>query len=274
MQTDRVAVWKTLGGALGAPFKLSLASWKALSAPLLAFAGVIVMGFALSHGHARGPDSALVLVLVVVASAWLALVYQRQLLLGAGRPGLSRHGWRRFGLYLPAAATVGALLWLLAVVLGNMALPTVAWFLMALDDPSRWTAASSVVLGVFAYAVAAWAVARLALILPALAVDHAAGPARLWGVSQHNGGRLLVLLVMVPGLAHGLLDVTLPVGDSALPVMGGAAVDGYLLLVHLGILAFVYRTLSTQAFVSPDAAAKPAQVRPRTLHRSAPPPTD
>ena len=273
MQADRVAVWKTLGGALGAPFTLTRAAWKALAAPLLAFIGVTVMGFALSQDYGRGPVSALAPVLVVLATAWLAFVYQRQLLLGAGRPGLARRGWRRFGIYLAAAATVGALLWLQAVVLGNMALPAVAWFLMALDDPSPWTAAGAVVLGVFAYAVAAWAVARLALVLPAVAVDHAAGPTRLWGMSQHNGLRLLVLLVMVPGLAHGLLDVTLPGGDNALPVMAGAALDVYLLLVHLGILAFVYQALSTQALPARDETATSAQLRPRTLDESAPPPT-
>jgi hypothetical protein len=216
-----------------------------------------VLGIAAGSGQWGEMAWVPALLLVLAAAAWLALGFQRHLLLGAVVRESGAGPWRRYGLYLLAVAILGVLFAVLSGMFLTLALPAMAWFLMALNSPAPSLAAGSVVLGVLALGIAAYPPARLALVLPALAVGHGPSPARIWRLSRRNGLRLLALLVLIPGLLQELLALALPADDHALlNTIPGVLLGSYLALVDTAILALAYRALSDQALpvVSPGRA--------------------
>ena len=185
---------------------------------------------------------------MLAVAVWLALVFQRHLLLGAVARESGARQWRRYGLYLLAMASLGIVFAVLWGIMFSLVLPGIALFLMVLNSSAPWLAVGAVILGVLAFTVAAYLPARLALILPALAADHDPGFGRTWRLTKGNGLRLLALLVVIPGVLHGLRDFALSEGDGVLSVIiPGVVLGSYLFLVDLGILAFAYRALSDQA---------------------------
>ena len=254
MPANKLPVWITLGSALSAPFNLSLSSWKALAGPLLALAGTVLLAFLTTYLGWSEISRIAAALGVLAAAAWLTLEFQRHLLLGAVARGAGFRPWRRYGLYVLALVLLALLLGVLSGILLTFALPAMAFVLMALNSPAPWLAAGSVFLGVLAFAMAAYAPARLALILPALAVDHAAGASRSWRLSRGNGLRLLALLGIVTVLQQ-VLEMAMPTNGVVLAkVIAGALLASYLTLVDMAILALAYRALTDQTLpvVTPD----------------------
>ncbi len=278
MPSSSLAVWKTFGAALVAPFRLGSASWKALAGPLLALAAATGLAFVAGTGQWAEVTWGPAALLVFAVAVWLALVFQRHLLLGAAARELGARPWRRYGLYFLAMAILGIVFGVLWAILFSLVLPGVALFLMALNSSAPWLAAGAVILGVLAFTVAAYLPARLALMLPALAVDHDPGFARTWRLTKGNGLRLLALLVVIPGVLHGLGVLALSEVEGVLSlIILDVILGSYLFLVDLGILAFAYRALSDQALpvVSSDGASAwfatgAAKRAPRANHALAP----
>jgi hypothetical protein len=252
MASHQLPIWKTLGAALDAPLSLATRSWKALALPLLALVGAIAIAFLVNYWRWSSTGWVATALLLLIATAWLALEFQRHLLLGATACKHEAPQWRRFGLYLLAMALLCVFLTAFSGLVFNFTLPTMAWMLTALNGSEAWLIAGAVVFGVLGVALLAYPAARLALILPALAVGHDAGPAQIWRLSRGKGLRLIALLVLIPGFLQGLLNLALSSIGRALPdVITGVVLGSYLNLVHAALLAYAYRALSEQTLAKP-----------------------
>ncbi|MGD9362932.1 MAG: hypothetical protein PVH85_28975 [Desulfobacterales bacterium] len=99
MSTRQVPVWQTLGDALRAPFYLKAASWKTLAKPILALVISSFFPFVVRYFNWGSTVLLIAILPVWAAGAWLAMGFQRHLLLGtaACEPGL--RPWHRYGLY-------------------------------------------------------------------------------------------------------------------------------------------------------------------------------
>lgn len=245
MSTRQLHIWKTLGDALRAPFSLDAASWKALAKPGLALVILSVFPFVVRYFQWGGTVLLIALMPIWAAVAWFAMNFQRHLLLGtaACEPGL--RPWRQYGLYLLALVLVCVFLAVFMGMLLYLVLPAMVWFLMAINSPSPWLASGTVVIWILVVGTAAYPSVRLALILPAVTVDHDVALMRIWRLSRSNGLRLLLLLILIPGLLNGLLYLAVEADNHSLWItILASLLDTYLVLVYLSILAFAYRTLS------------------------------
>ena len=116
MPTHNLPLWKTLVHALRAPFSLETASWKALSVPVLATIVSSLLPVAVNRLQWSTTAVWLVVMLLIwVALAWLALEFQRHILLGAAACRANAQPWHRYGLYLVAVVVAGTIF---AVFLG------------------------------------------------------------------------------------------------------------------------------------------------------------
>ena len=247
MSNHRLSIWKIFGNALMAPFRLESASWKALAKPGLALALSCLFPLLINILEWRWTLSFLFLLPIWVAIVWCAAEFQRQLLLGAEVSESEPTPWRRYGLYLLILVVLCVLLALLISLLLRLILPAMVFFLMALNSPQPLLAAGVFVLGILVVGIAAYPVVRLALMLPALTVGHNLSPGRIWRLSRHNGLRLLMLLIMIPGLFNVVLYFAFDaVNDSLLVDILRGLLNAYFILLLLSQLALAYRTLSDQ----------------------------
>ena len=247
MPTHKLRIWKTLGTALMAPFSLEAASWKALAKSGLALVIASLLPITVSYFRLNGTVQLMAFLPVWIAVAWFALDYQRHLLMGSAASESGPRPWHRYGLYLLAMGLVCGTLAVLGGMLLYLVLPAMVWFMMALNSPSPWLASGTVVMWILVVGLAAYPSVRLALILPAMAVEHEVAPKRIWRLSQHNGLRLLVLLILIPGLLNGALYFAFEADpDSVWLMIFAGILDTYLAVVYLSILSFAYRDLSDQ----------------------------
>ena len=255
MALPKLRVWNTLKIALAAPFGLRATSWKALGKPALAVAVVVMLPILMDQILRTGSAGWWFLFPFWATLAWFALEFQRQLLLGAGAAESTGGSWQRYGIYL---LVMGFLAGFFAVFLGlllNLVLPGITFFTMAINSPQPWMATGTLLLWSLVVLVVSYPLVRLALAFPALAAGHSMAPGRIWRITRGNGLRLLVLLVLIPGLINGAILVIVPVeGGTPVQMAVASVLEVYLALVCLALLSQAYRALSDQAL--PDAAMK------------------
>lgn len=242
-----ISVGRMLVESLRAPFTLSEDSLKSLMTPALSLLGAILLLFVFRSLLLIAFLDLLAQLLIGLAMVWLALAYQRQILLGPTDAPSVPWSWRRYGLY---SLAVVALCFLLATFFGLLLtafLPAITWFGMAINSPNPSLALGSVGLGVLVVGVAAYPVLRLSMLMPAAAVDHEIRLTRIWNLSSGYGLKMFVLLGLIPGLISSAKYLAYTVEPQGMPVWAvllTTLVDAYLVLVFLSMLAVIYANLA------------------------------
>jgi len=251
-----MSIWPIVIRSLVAPFSLSAASWKALLKPVLAlavFTGllIIISKFSLNptlHVFAQVP--------IWASIAWFALEYQCHLVIGQLGPKSEDRVWRRSGAYFLVLVFLGLMLALLLGLLLYLVLPAIVWFAMAINSPKPWLATGSVLIWSLVVGAAAYPVVRFALALPAIAVKHEVTPKRIWNLSRGNGIKLLILLVIIPGLINGFSSMAFEAYSKQTLIMLLAGIlETYFALCYLSILAISYGEL-TGRLIAPETSLK------------------
>lgn len=248
MSNRKLSLWRTLVHALHAPFGLEAASWKALSVPVLATIASSLVPVAVNRLQWNSTAVWLVVMLLIwVALAWLALEFQRHILLGAAACRANPQPWHRYGLYLVGVIVVCTAFAVFLGFLLQLVFPAIAFFSMAINSPDPWLSMGTVVLATLVAVAAAYPVVRISLFLPAVSVSQDISPKRIWRITKGNGLRLFSLLVLIPGMIVGLFAIVRApelAGPWIVPLVG--ILNIYLFFVYLSILALAYRALSDQ----------------------------
>ena len=245
MTTPPLSIWSILVRSLIAPFSLSTASWKGLLKPVLTLVVFSALLFIISK-FSLNPTLHFIAQIPVWASiVWFALDYQRHLVTGPLEPKSEDRMWPRYGAFFLVLVFLGMILALLLGLLLYMVLPAIVWFAMAINSPKPWLAAGSVLIWILVVGAAAYPVVRFAMTLPAIAAKHEVTPKRIWNLSQGRGIKLLILLVLIPGLITGFMSIAFEVpGIQTWIMLLVGILETYLALCYLSILAIAYGELT------------------------------
>ena len=245
MTASRLSIWPILIRSLIAPFSLSAASWKALLKPVLTLAAFITLLLIISKVSLNPTLHLFAQIPVWASIAWFALEYQRHLVTGPLETKSEDRLWRRYGAFFLVLVFLGLILALLLGLLLYLVLPAIVWFAMAINSPKPWLATGTVIIWILVVGAAAYPVVRLALALPAIAAKHEVTPRRIWGLSRGQGIKLLILLVLVPGLITGFISLAFETYSKQTGIMLFTGIlETYFVLCYLSILAITYGELT------------------------------
>lgn len=245
MTTPQLSIWSILARALIAPFSLSATSWQALLRPGFALAVSIAVLLTASYFKLNATFQLFAQLPVWTSIAWFGLEYQRHLVIDPSghesEPGM----WRRYGLFLLVLVLLCLFLALFLGLLLYLVLPAIVWFSMAINSPKPWLASGSVLIWVLVVGAAAYPVVRFALALPAISARHDVTPRRIWNLSKGSGFKLLILLVLIPGLINGSISIAFEmyVNQTLIKLLAGI-LETYFILWYLSILALSYAELT------------------------------
>ncbi len=244
MTSKKLPIGKTIWAALRTPFFLDRRSWLSLGLPVGLLGIALLSLWTVNYLRWHELVQVLAWLMVLFAANGFALRYLRLLLLGPpASPGGFRN-WRRDVLSFLAFVALSLLFGALLGLLLSFLLPAMAGFVLAVNSATPWLALGAVLLGLLALGGASYLVARLVLILPALAVDHSAGIGRIWRLSRGNGLRLAVVLFGFPGLMNPFLVRVITEAGGPWWELAGTAFDIFITLLVLGLLGMAYRKLS------------------------------
>lgn len=228
-----------------APFHLSATGGRALWLSLSA-AVALILGVFIAH-HLGFSDSAMTVVLVLAAAAtvWFIFEFQRHLLLGKEEPPGNEPVWKRVGIYAAVVFLLTAVFSVVSGMLLAVAMPVIAALLLAAAGNQPWFASGSLILYGVCLAIAAYPVARMALVLPALAAGHGFDPKHAWRLSDGNGVKLLLLVIAIPGVLQ-LLATTAFTDDSVTTarIITGIAISSIYFVFSAALVASAYYSLS------------------------------
>jgi len=243
--TPQLSIWSLLARSLVAPFSLSAASWKALFKPVSALAVAIALLLTTSYFKLHPTLQLFAQLPVWTSIAWFALEYQRHLIIGPMAYTSGPKMWRQYGSFFLVLVFLCLILALLLGLLLYMVLPAIVWFAMAVNSPKPWLASGSVVIWILVVGAAAYPVVRFALALPAISAKHQVTPKRIWNLSQGRGFKLLILLVLIPGLITGCISIAFEAyNNQAWINLLAGILETYFVVWYLSILALAYGELS------------------------------
>ena len=247
MTTPQLRLWSILARSLVAPFSLSAASWKTLIKPVLAFVICCALLLITAYFKLNSTIQLFAQLPVWASIAWFAFEYQRHLIIGPIKTNSEPGIWRRYGVFFLVLILLCLFFAIILGLLLYLVLPAIAWFSMAINSPKPWLASGAVVFWVLVVGTAAYPVVRFALALPAVAAKHEVTPRRIWKLSHGGGLKLLVLLVLIPGLINGIKILAFDAFTNQTWVSLVAGIlETYFALVYLSILALSYAELSGQ----------------------------
>jgi hypothetical protein len=246
---------KVIWGTFAFPWMYRAGWFRAINVPLLALIGVTLLWNSTALID-NVPLEAIAYAAYLAATSWLAVHTHRFVLAGdVASPGESGGALRTVGLYLIAMALV----WLLWTLLTSLiALPAVlalmTWHnggfytpVSAAQPPPTFDAAIQAQIdwvGYLANIPAAWVVARLLPMLPAIALGRDWRPRTAWQLSRGNGWRLAIATLLIPHLFTLLLGLLSREGAGAFEIAGLAVLLAVLVSLEVVALSLSYRELT------------------------------
>lgn len=246
---------KVIWGTFAFPWMNRAECFRALNVPLLALIGVTLLWNSTALID-NVPLVGVAYAAYLAATSWLAVHCHRLVLAGdTASPAGHRDALRTVGLYLIAMA----LIWLLWSILTSLiALPSVfalmAWHnggfhtpVSASQPPPTFDAAVQAQIdwvGYLANIPAAWVVARLMPMLPAIALGRDWRPRTAWELSRGNGWRLVIATLLIPHILTLLLGLLSREGAGAVEVAALAVLLAVLVSLEIVALSLSYRELT------------------------------
>ena len=251
--TRKLPLRKILWSAFALPWRHRADFVGPLGLPLLAMIGCSLAWRRMAF---QPPVAAWVAMVPVycLAMSWLAITVHRLVLLEASdaRTPWNAQSWRRLGLFTAA----GAGLWLSYVVIGVLIASVVVGLIsithgdaeaLLKGDPTKLPLAAIEWISYSSFVLTAWAIGRLCLVLPAIAVDDKPDVAALWRASRGNAWRLAVVAGVLPLGLELLMNLLEGHSPPALVSSVFAVITAPLVVVEVVALSLSYWELTSPA---------------------------